>query len=256
MTVPSHALADLVVTDERGVAVIRLNRPHKLNALTRDMLIDLAASVRTAASGGARGIVVTGTGRAFSAGEDLAGVDTNQESLDDIELFQDITVAVLESTVPVVAALNGIAVGGAAEMTLSCDARLGSPQCEYFFPENGIGLTISNGSSRLLPRLIGGSRAMRIVLDARRLNAAEALEVGLVDELVAEGDDVVSHAVDLVLRWTALGRSTAEHLMLLRPSLHELNDALDRERSAAAAAWRRGASAAGVTAFRTRQRDK
>lgn len=252
MTVRSPASSALVVTDDRGVAVIRLNRPEKLNALTPDMLRDLAAALRAAGSGGARGIVLTGTGRAFSAGEDLETVDT-EESFDDIELFQDITHAVLESEVPVVAALNGIAVGGAAEMTLVCDARLGSAGCEYFFPENNLGLTISNGSSRLLPRLVG-RRAMRLVLDARRCSASEALEVGLLDEVLEEGDDVVAAAVDLVVRWTEPGRSTREHLTLLRPSLEELRDALERERVAARAAWARGATTAGVLAFRARPR--
>jgi enoyl-CoA hydratase/carnithine racemase len=251
---PSQTTSDLVVADVRDVVVIRLNRPEKLNALTQEMLRGLAANLRSVGSSDARGIVLTGTGRAFSAGEDLDAVDTEQESLNDIDLFQDITYAVLESEVPVVAALNGIAVGGAAEMTLVCDSRLGAAECEYFFPENGLGLTISNGSSRLLPQLIG-SRAMRVVLDARRLDAPAALELGILDEVLPPGEDVVEAAVELVRHWTEPGRSTREHLKLLRPSKAELDDALERERHAARAAWERGATAAGVVAFRERPRD-
>jgi enoyl-CoA hydratase/carnithine racemase len=254
MTVPAQAVDQLVVSDVEGVSVIRFNRPEKLNALTPTMLRELAVVLRSSASGGARGIVLTGTGRAFSAGEDLNGVDTAQESLNDIELFQDITHAILETSVPVVAAINGIAVGGAAEVTLVCDARLGSSTAEYYFPENGIGLTISNGSSRLLPRLLG-ARAMHIVLDARRLDAAESLRIGLLDHIVDEGQDLLDATVGLVLRWTQPGRSTAEHLALLRPSLDELTDALDRERVAARAAWHRGATAAGVLAFQQRRNE-
>src|SRR5262249_60482471 len=72
----------------------------------------------------------------------------------DVELFHDITRAALETELPVVGALNGIAVGGACEMTLCFDARIGTPAAEFFLPENSIGLTISNASSLLLPRLV------------------------------------------------------------------------------------------------------
>ncbi len=251
-TAPAH---QLVTEDVRDVAVVRLNRPEKLNALTPDMLRGLAVILRDlVGSQDVRGIVLTGAGRAFSAGEDLDGVDIDQESLADIDLFQDITYAVLETQVPVIAAINGIAVGGAAEMTLACDVRLGSSGAEYFFPENGLGLTISNGSSRLLPRLVG-PRALRIVLDARRLNAEEALALGLLDEVVAGDDELVEEAVSLARRWSEPGTSTREHLALLRPSLDELEPALERERTAARAAWARGATIAGVEAFRGRRRD-
>jgi enoyl-CoA hydratase len=252
MTEQPHIVRGLEIEHDREVAIIRMSRPEKLNALTQEMLAGIAAGMRESGLNGVRGIVLTGAGRAFSAGEDLDGVDTDQVDFDDVELFQDITYAILESPIPVIAAVNGIAVGGAAEMTLSCDSRIGNTSCEYFFPENRVGLTISNASSRLLPRLMG-SRAMRIVLDARRLDASQALEFGLVDEIVGESHDVVVAAVDLVLRWTEPGRSTQEHLALLRPSINELQDALERERKAARDAWRRGATSAGVKAFRERR---
>jgi enoyl-CoA hydratase len=240
------------VTDDRDVTVIRLNRPEKLNALTPGMLRQVAADLRMFGAGDARGIVLTGVGRAFSAGEDLVDLDVAQESSsDDIELFQDLTHAVLETRVPVVAAINGIAVGGAAEMTLVCDLRVGNPSAEYFFPENTRGLTISNGASRMLPRLVS-RHAMPIVLDARRLNANESHAVGLLDEIVAHGRSVVDAAVTRILEWTLPGRTTAEHLALLRPAIENLEGALDSERRAAQSAWERGASAAGVLAFRGR----
>uniref|UniRef100_UPI001C5E232A enoyl-CoA hydratase/isomerase family protein n=1 Tax=Nonomuraea rhizosphaerae TaxID=2665663 RepID=UPI001C5E232A len=106
-------MIDVTVRDE--VAVITMRRPEKLNALTPDMRRDLAAAVRAHGDGKlARGIVVTGTGRAFSAGEDIAQAMGNS-MLDEVELFHDLTRSVLQTQVPVVAAVNGLAVGGGAE---------------------------------------------------------------------------------------------------------------------------------------------
>ena len=149
--------------------------------------------------------MVTGTGRAFSAGLDLKEApDLPPDGLiADVELFHDITRAALQTRIPVVAALNGIAVGGACEMTLCFDARLGTPAAEYFLPENNIGLTISNASSILLPRLVG-SRAMRLVLESVRIGAADALAIGLLDEIV-DPDGLVEAAIGLVHRWTRPG---------------------------------------------------
>jgi enoyl-CoA hydratase/carnithine racemase len=124
------------VAGQQAVAVVTLAQPEKLSALTAAMRRELATILRHRGSGDSvRGIVLTGTGRAFSAGEDLHAA------------------AALETRGPAVAALNGIAVGGACEMTLCFDARIGTPAAEYFRPENNIGLTISNAASVLLPRL-------------------------------------------------------------------------------------------------------
>ncbi|MFI6501380.1 enoyl-CoA hydratase/isomerase family protein [Nonomuraea typhae] len=233
------------------VTVITLNRPDKLNALTSDMRLRLAAAVREHGRSG-RGVVVTGAGRAFCAGEDLyeaAGTSLAAE----VETFHDLTRAVLETTVPVVAAVNGLAVGGAAEWTLCFDARLGTAASGYFFPENGIGLSISNASSVLLPRLAGGGRALRLVLDTARLDAAQALAAGLLDEVVPE-DALVESAVALVERWTEPGLATAVHLRLLRPSLEEVERAFARESAAAREVEETGLAKAGMQRFATRAR--
>jgi enoyl-CoA hydratase/carnithine racemase len=245
------------VSTEDGVGLVSLARPDKLNALTIPMLRDVARAIRIMGIGGrSKGMVFTGTGRAFSAGDDLAMT----ESLDPsdfavlIEAFQDVTRAVLETEVPVVAALNGIVVGGAAEMVLACDARVGCATSEFFFPENGIGLTISNGSTYLLPRLLGG-RALPLVLDGRRLSALEARDLGLIDYIV-EGSAVVPHAIELIHRWGATDSSTALHLSLLRPQRQEVERAMQRESEMAAAAWHAGTVQAGVHRFLTARRDK
>jgi enoyl-CoA hydratase/carnithine racemase len=244
---------DVAVRD--GVAVVTLRRPDKLNALTAGACRELAAILRHFGRGEAvRGIVLTGTGRAFSAGLDLReAAELPPGSLTShIELFHDITRAALATRVPVVAALNGIAVGGACEMTLCFDVRIGTPAAEYFLPENAIGLTISNAASILLPRLVG-HRALRLVLESARINARDGLAMGLLDEIV-EDACLVETAIEIVHRWTPPGGATAAHLALLRPPL----DAVERAMAAETEATRRteadGLSPAGISRFLSRPR--
>jgi enoyl-CoA hydratase len=242
------------VSVSEAVAVVRLRRPDKLNALTVAMRRELAAILRHFGDGhSVRGLVVTGTGRAFSAGLDLKeAADLPPGGLiADVELFHDITRAALQTRVPVVAALNGIAVGGACEMTLCFDARLGTPAAEYFLPENNIGLTISNASSILLPRLVG-PRAMRLVLESARIGAADALALGLLDEIV-DPDDLIGAAVGLVHRWTRPGAATAAHLRLLRPPLAAVEQAMAAETEAASGPDADTLAHAGISRFLTRR---
>jgi enoyl-CoA hydratase len=240
------------VTERDEVALIALARPEKLNALTAAMRRDLAAAVRGYGDGKrVRGIVVTGTGRAFSAGEDIDQA-VGQSLVAEVALFHDMTRAVLETRVPVVAAVNGLAVGGAAEWTLCFDTRIGTPAAEYFLPENHIGLSISNAASYLLPRLAGG-RALRLVLDSTRMSAEDALAAGLLDELVAP-EALVATAISRVHHWTAPGTATEVHLRLLRPSLAEVERAFAAETEAALHVEESGIAQAGMSRFVNRTR--
>jgi enoyl-CoA hydratase len=235
------------ITERDEVALITLARPEKLNALTAAMRQELAATVRAHGDGtSVKGIVVTGTGRAFSAGEDLREA-AGKSLLEEVELFHDMTRAVLETRVPVVAAVNGIAVGGAAEWTLCFDSRIGTPAAEYFFPENHIGLSVSNASSYLLPRLTG-ARAMRLVLDSARLSAEEAMAAGLLDE-IAEQEALVETAITRVRHWSRPGTATAVHLALLRPPLAEVERAFAVETEAAKQVEETGIAQAGMRRF-------
>ncbi len=239
-----------VAVDGR-VAIIRLNRPEKLNALSIPMLADVAAALREFGRADASdGIALTGTGRAFSAGDDLPATDELREEDFDLLLdhFQALTRLALASEVPVVAALNGIAVGGAAELVLACDARVGFDGSDFLFPENGIGLTISNASSYLLPRLIG-ARALPIVLDGRRIGGTEARSLGLIDRWVDTADEVLPVAIAMVRDWADRGLATPWHLRLLRPPMEEIERAIAREYEIGREAWRSGAAREGVRRF-------
>lgn len=234
----------------RETAIITFQRPEALNALNVATRLELAKLIRGLGTGDdVRGLVLTGEGRAFSAGEDLKAVETTADAdpLAAVETFHDITRAILETRVPVIAAVNGIAVGGASEVAMSCDLRIGAPAAEFFMPENGIGLTISNASSLFLRRLVG-RHATRIVLGSRRLGADEAAELGLLDEVV-EADELVSRAIDVVHELTPPGGATTYHLRLLRPATEEVEAAIARENAVALEAWNNGVIAAGVERF-------
>jgi enoyl-CoA hydratase len=237
------------VEEQVTATVVTLDRPEKLNALTVPMLKDIAAALRSSGESG-RAVIVTGAGRAFSAGDDLPATEHLDESsfADLLEAFQELTRVALTSRGPVIAALNGIAVGGAAEFSLGCDVRIGCPSTEFLFPENRIGLTISNGSSYLLPRLTGG-RAIEIVLSGRRIDAEEALSVGLLDKVVRSTDELLPAAMDLADQWTSSSESTEYHLRLLRPPIDDVERAIKRENEIGAAAWAAGVPQRGITAF-------
>jgi enoyl-CoA hydratase/carnithine racemase len=238
------------VAVQESVAVITLRRPEKLNALTPVMRRELAALLRHYGTGDeVRGIVLTGTGRAFSAGEDLhaAAELPPGELVADVELFHDITRAALETRVPVVAAINGIAVGGACEMTLCFDARIGTPAAECFFPEANIGLTISNAASVLLPRL-AGHQAMRMVMESARISAQDAQALGLLDEIVEQGE-LIETAIGIIHRWTRPGAPTAAHLKLLRPPMGVIEQAFAAESEAVHSLDESGIAHAGISRF-------
>ncbi|WP_433760261.1 enoyl-CoA hydratase/isomerase family protein [Nocardia sp. CA-135398] len=254
MSAPTTHFLDTRV--ERDVAVLTLRRPEKLNAMNVATRLRLASAIREFGTGDrVRGIVLTGAGRAFSAGEDLQTPPTSYADLRAaVETFHDITRAILETKVPVIAAVNGIAVGGASEITLCCDARIGTPATEYFQPENGRGITISNASSVLLARLVR-NHAMRMVLGSPRIVAEEALRIGLLDEIVAP-DRLLDRAIEVVVEWTPENNTTALHLALLRPAPDEIESAFAREDRAAQKSWESGVFSSGVADFWAAQQDR
>jgi enoyl-CoA hydratase len=152
----------------------------------------------------------------------------------------------------VLAALNGIAVGGGAEMALACDARVGWSGSDLLFPENDVGLTISNASTYLLPRLLG-PRALPIVLDGDRISGTDAHALGLLDYFVDTARDVVPKALAVLEHWTGRGLATRFHLELLRPPLDEIERALEREMVAGRDSWAAGTAREGIARFTREQ---
>ena len=174
---------------EDGVAVLTLNRPSTLNSWNQKMRDELRESIRgLVADDGLRVLVITGEGRAFSAGEDVRGMQGLSEigtrgfrrvARDIHNVFDEIEAI----EVPVIAAINGVAAGGGLELALSCDFRFAADSAKLGFPENNVGLIPGSGGCSRLVKLVGLSRAKRLVMSGEMILAPRALEIGLVDEV-------------------------------------------------------------------------
>jgi enoyl-CoA hydratase/carnithine racemase len=206
-------------------AWIRWAKPERLNAFDPESLHALGDLLAEAGGSDARAIVCFGEGGAFSSGDDLAGTATMspQEWRATLEAFNRLTREVVAAPQPVIAAVDGVCVGGSFEFAYACDIRVATPRSRFGCPEVAIGLSISNGFSLLAPRL-----ARRLVLTGELIDGVEALRLGLVDLLV---EDVEDEARRLVGRIAALApQAVAGSKRLLdEGSRQALQEALDRE---------------------------
>src|SRR5450759_4484702 len=178
-----------------GAATIELNRPDTLNAWNAQLGADLLAAVRRAAEDAAvRAIILTGAGRAFSSGADLkdfSGGDTTPDGRPDIyrtltERYHPIMHAIREMPKPVIAAVNGPAVGIVCSLALCCDLIVAAESAYFLLAFVNIGLVPDGGSSLFLPTRIGMARATELSMLGERLGAAKALEWGLINRVVAD----------------------------------------------------------------------
>jgi methylglutaconyl-CoA hydratase len=189
--------------EQRGaVAVWTIDRPDRMNALSRATLRAigrLAVDVRSDES--VRAIVVTGAGdRAFCAGADLKERQamTDVDVRAQLDLYRSELGALDRSPKPVVAAINGAALGGGLELALACDLRVAAAHAVLGFPETSLAIIPGAGGTQRLPRVVGEGRAKELVLLGRRLSADEALAWGLVNRVTPPGTNVVDDAVAFV----------------------------------------------------------
>ena len=195
----------VVVTWPRtAVALVTLNRPHHLNALTLGMVDQIASTVHELGrQPGCRAIVVTGAGRGFCAGLDIGDfLDRtgdrprgSAERLDSQERFAGMVRAVRAVAPPVIAAVNGPAAGAGLGLALAADVRLAAPSARFHVAAVKIGLSAGEcGISYHLPRYVGTSRALEIMLTGRPVDAGEAERIGLVSRVVP-GEDLLHEAL-------------------------------------------------------------
>ena len=206
-------------------AWIRWSRPERLNALDPNALERLGDLLAEAGSSDARAIVCFGEGGAFSSGDDLratAAMDAD-EWRRTLEAFNRLTREIVAAPQPVIAAIDGVCVGGAFEFAFACDVRVATPRSRFGCPEVAIGLSISNGFSLLAPRA-----ARRLVLTGELVDAAEAARLGLIDVLV---DDVEAEAARLAERIATLAplAVTGSKRLLDESAKDLLERALERE---------------------------
>ena len=200
-----------------GIAVVRLNRPERLNALNRRLEQEVTAAFTEAeAASSVRVIVLTGTGKAFSVGADIDELAETPEAA--ARQLHD-TLGFLSSPErlrkPVIAAVNGYAFGGGLELAIACDVVIASERAAFAVPEPTLGVVPGLAMQRL-PGLVGVARAREILLTARRLTAAEAREYGLVARVVPH-DTLLEEARAMAAGMTELAPGALE---LLKTSIN------------------------------------
>jgi enoyl-CoA hydratase/carnithine racemase len=178
----------IIYRKEDNIAVISFNRPEALNAANNQFTREFLAALRQAESDPeVRVVVLKGEGRAFCAGHDIrentAG-ETLEESVALIQELQETTRVIMNMGKPVIVAVQGYAVGAGCEWAMNCDIRIAAQGAKFGFPEAIIGTTVTNAGTKLLTLLVGLGRAKELILTSRMIEADEAREWGLVNEVV------------------------------------------------------------------------
>jgi 2-(1,2-epoxy-1,2-dihydrophenyl)acetyl-CoA isomerase len=231
----------LYAVDDR-VATITLNRPEKRNAYVPQMGEDVVAAFRAARDDEAvRAVILTGAGQGFCAGVDLdalkamqAGQSTGQgPKLGEEEFVRSFPLELLAYPKPVIAAINGAAIGVGVTMVLPCDIRIASERAKLGVPFTKLGILPGLGSTHLLPRIVGLGRAQELVLTSRVIEAPEAFAIGLVNRVVP-GETLVSAARETAALLVACD---PDALAVAKRALHAgadltMAEAMENERAA------------------------
>jgi enoyl-CoA hydratase/carnithine racemase len=218
------ATARVLAEREDGIVTWTLNRPEALNAFDRPLLQALGAAVAEVRHDrSVRCAIVTGAGdKAFSAGADLK--ERRGMTLDEtrayVRLIRETFDAVARLPFPTIAAVNGVAFGGGMELLLACDLRVLSQQARIGLTEVSVGIMPGAGGTQRLPRLIGAARAKELIFTARRLEASEALALGLANRVVPPSEVVPAAR-------TLAHEIAAQAPLAVRQSKHALDVGLD-----------------------------
>jgi 2-(1,2-epoxy-1,2-dihydrophenyl)acetyl-CoA isomerase len=183
----------ILYEQENGILKITLNRPDKLNAFTDTMLDELTAAFQRAdRDPSVRVVVLTGAGRGFCPGQDLGAAvergagNSNFSYSEHLHAhYNPLILGMRALTKPIIAAVNGVAAGAGMSLALACDYRIAAESASFIQAFVKVGLVPDSGSTWMLPRLIGRTRALDMMLSGRKVSAQEALEIGLVNAVVS-----------------------------------------------------------------------
>lgn len=190
--------------NDKGVATVTVNRPKKLNALNDQVLNELAEVFKKIhIDSDIKGVMLTGAGdKAFVAGADIkelaeldsrSGRMTSQKGQQIFQLIED-------TRKPVVALVNGYALGGGAELAMACHMRIAKPEAVFGLPEVGLGLIPGYGGTQRLSQIIGRARALEMILTGKQVKADEALELGLVNKVTEDAHEAAGKLLDSILK--------------------------------------------------------
>ena len=176
---------------ENRVATITLNRPQVLNAMNKQLWLDLEAAVKEARDDqGVRAVILTGEGRAFSTGADLKDSKGRSPAAyrDYLNLLQEISRMIIRFPKPTIAAVNGYALGSGYELALACDLRVAAESAKFGSPEAKVSSSVTGGAMRLLPLLVGPAKAKELLFTSEYIPAQEAARIGLVNQVVPDSE--------------------------------------------------------------------
>lgn len=226
MSTPAEALIleNLLYEKKGAIAYVTLNRPKVLNALNRRTWEDLQTAFEDARKDSAiRGVILTGAGdKAFIAGADIGELSrvTAIEAEESSTFGQGVLNLIENLGKPVVAAINGFALGGGCETAMACTIRVATENAKFGQPEVKLGVLPGGGGTQRLPRLVGKGRALQLILSGEMISAQEAYRIGLVNEVIP--------AADLITRAEAILKQIfANAPIAVRYSLEAVNKGLD-----------------------------
>ena len=188
---PALNLANALYEKKGAVAYVTVNRPKVLNALNTPTWADLRAAFQDARDDAAvRGVILIGAGKAFIAGADIGELAhlTTFEAEQSSRFGQEVLDLIENLGKPVIAAVNGFALGGGCETAMACTMRIAVESAKFGQPEVKLGLLPGGGGTQRLPRLVGKGRALALILSGEMIDAQEAYRIGLVNEIVAAAD--------------------------------------------------------------------
>ena len=171
-----------------NVGIITLNRPERLNAINGGLLRDFIEQLKTAREDKeVISVILTGAGRAFCAGEDLKESSAGKSFetwIEETDGLQEIQRMIMSLGKPLIAAIQGYALGGGCEFAMSCDIRIATEDAKFGFPETEVGLTVTTAGIKLLTQIVGLGKAKELVFTGEFVDAHEALRIGLANKVV------------------------------------------------------------------------
>jgi 2-(1,2-epoxy-1,2-dihydrophenyl)acetyl-CoA isomerase len=200
------SMSSILVEIKEQVALLTLNRPEKFNAFNREMALRLQAELDACEKSAIRAIVITGSGKAFCAGQDLGEVvDPQGPGMARIlaEHYNPIVTRIRKLKKPVIAAVNGVAAGAGANLALCADITLAARSASFIQAFSKIGLVPDTGGSYFLPRLIGLQRAAALMMTGEKITAQEAADIGMIWKLVAD-EELLQQADQLAAQLAAM----------------------------------------------------
>ncbi len=192
---------NLKTESREGIFIITINRPDKLNALNRQTVIEIGQAIKEAKDNASVfGVIITGEGqKAFVAGADIKefmGL-TGEQGMQMAKAGQDVFQSIEDCPKPVIAAVNGFALGGGCELAMACHIRIAAENAKFGQPEVNLGLIPGYGGTQRLIRYLGRGKALELMMTAEMLNAQNALQLGLVNYVVAP-DGLIAKCVELL----------------------------------------------------------